>query len=144
ERLRLLIFSSGVSVKGLAANGVNRASGAPRSSSRRDEVAAQRAIMAYGTARRAVSFLYEHLSTEDAFAEKSALRKFPGAKPRIGRHDKEMVTVSDTKVTWLTQDAYDRPKKELDERIENRPDIAVKTQPSSAEGDLMANGSHEQ
>lgn len=98
--------------------------------------------MAYGTARRAVSFLYEHLSTEDAFAEKSALRKFPGAKPRIGRHDKEMVTVSDTKVTWLTQDAYDRLKNELDELIANRPVIAAKINASREEGDLKENGGY--
>ena len=34
--------------------------------------------------------------------------------------------MSDTQVTWLTQDAYDRLKHELDDMIENRPVIAAK------------------
>lgn len=66
----------------------------------------------------------------------------PGANPRTGRHDEEMVTVSDTKVTWLTQDAHDRLKHELDELIENRPVIAAKINDSREEGDLKENGGY--
>ncbi|AXB45129.1 transcription elongation factor GreA [Amycolatopsis albispora] len=53
-----------------------------------------------------------------------------------------MVTVSDTQVTWLTQDAYDRLKNELDELIENRPVIAAKINDSREEGDLKENGGY--
>ncbi|MEU3273494.1 transcription elongation factor GreA [Saccharomonospora sp. NPDC006951] len=53
-----------------------------------------------------------------------------------------MVTVSDSKVTWLTQDAYDRLKHELDELIENRPVIAAKINDSREEGDLKENGGY--
>ncbi|MEV7092073.1 transcription elongation factor GreA [Amycolatopsis sp. NPDC051045] len=53
-----------------------------------------------------------------------------------------MVTVSDTKVTWLTQDAYDRLKSELDEMIENRPVIAARINDSREEGDLKENGGY--
>ncbi|SFP37757.1 transcription elongation factor GreA [Amycolatopsis arida] len=52
------------------------------------------------------------------------------------------MTVSDTKVTWLTQDAYDRLKHELDELIENRPVIAAKINASREEGDLKENGGY--
>ncbi|WP_344420140.1 transcription elongation factor GreA [Amycolatopsis minnesotensis] len=53
-----------------------------------------------------------------------------------------MVAVSDTKVTWLTQDAYDRLKHELDEAIENRPVIAARINDSREEGDLKENGGY--
>jgi transcription elongation factor GreA len=53
-----------------------------------------------------------------------------------------MVTVSDTKVTWLTQEAYDRLKHELDEMIENRPVIAARINDSREEGDLKENGGY--
>jgi transcription elongation factor GreA len=53
-----------------------------------------------------------------------------------------MVTVSDTKVTWLTQDAYDRLKQELDHYIELRPVIAAKINDSREEGDLKENGGY--
>ncbi|GHF29781.1 transcription elongation factor GreA [Amycolatopsis deserti] len=59
-----------------------------------------------------------------------------------GRHDEEMVAVSDTQVTWLTQEAYDRLKHELDELIENRPVIAAKINASREEGDLRENGGY--
>ncbi|MBK1785626.1 transcription elongation factor GreA [Prauserella cavernicola] len=52
------------------------------------------------------------------------------------------MTVSDSKVTWLTQDAYDRLKSELDELIENRPVIAAKINDSREEGDLKENGGY--
>lgn len=50
--------------------------------------------------------------------------------------------MSDTKVTWLTQDAYDRLKTELDEMIENRPVIAARINDSREEGDLKENGGY--
>jgi transcription elongation factor GreA len=53
-----------------------------------------------------------------------------------------MVTVSDTGVTWLTQDAYNRLKQELDELIELRPVIAAKINASREEGDLKENGGY--
>jgi transcription elongation factor GreA len=52
------------------------------------------------------------------------------------------VTVSDIQVTWLTQDAYNRLKQELDELIENRPVIAAKINASREEGDLKENGGY--
>ncbi|TCP56311.1 transcription elongation factor GreA [Tamaricihabitans halophyticus] len=51
--------------------------------------------------------------------------------------------MSDTQVTWLTQDAYDRLKQELDELIENRPVIAAKINDSREEGDLKENGGYQ-
>jgi transcription elongation factor GreA len=53
-----------------------------------------------------------------------------------------MVTVSDAGVTWLTQEAYNRLKQELDELIENRPAIAAKINASREEGDLRENGGY--
>jgi transcription elongation factor GreA len=57
-------------------------------------------------------------------------------------YDEEMVTVSDSQVTWLTQEAYNRLKHELDELIENRPVIAAKINASREEGDLKENGGY--
>ncbi len=50
--------------------------------------------------------------------------------------------MSDTKVTWLTQDAYDKLKQELDHYIELRPVIAAKINDSREEGDLKENGGY--
>jgi len=50
--------------------------------------------------------------------------------------------VSETQVAWLTQEAYDRLKHELDELIENRPVIAAKINDSREEGDLKENGGY--
>ncbi len=52
------------------------------------------------------------------------------------------MTVTDTKVTWLTQDAYDRLKHELDELIANRPVIAAEINARREEGDLKENGGY--
>lgn len=52
------------------------------------------------------------------------------------------MTVSDAGVTWLTQDAYNRLKQELDELIDNRPAIAAKINASREEGDLRENGGY--
>jgi transcription elongation factor GreA len=53
-----------------------------------------------------------------------------------------VVTVSDTQVTWLTKEAYDRLKAELDELVANRPVIAAKINEAREEGDLRENGGY--
>ncbi|KAA2263237.1 transcription elongation factor GreA [Solihabitans fulvus] len=52
------------------------------------------------------------------------------------------MTVSENQVTWLTQEAYDRLKHELDELIENRPVIAAEINARREEGDLRENGGY--
>ncbi len=51
------------------------------------------------------------------------------------------MTVTDTQ-TWLTQEAYDRLKHELDELIDNRPVIAAEINARREEGDLKENGGY--
>jgi transcription elongation factor GreA len=53
-----------------------------------------------------------------------------------------MMTVSETQVAWLTQEAYDRLKQELDELVANRPVIAAKINDAREEGDLKENGGY--
>ncbi|WP_214364260.1 transcription elongation factor GreA [Pseudonocardia sp. H11422] len=50
--------------------------------------------------------------------------------------------MTDTQVTWLTQEAYDRLKHELDELIANRPVIAAEINARREEGDLKENGGY--
>jgi transcription elongation factor GreA len=51
--------------------------------------------------------------------------------------------VSDTKVTWLTQEAHDRLQEELTERIEvTRPKISKLIELAREEGDLRENGGY--
>jgi transcription elongation factor GreA len=52
------------------------------------------------------------------------------------------MTVSDTQVAWLTQQAYDRLKHELDALVANRPVIAAKINDAREEGDLKENGGY--
>ncbi|WP_137813062.1 transcription elongation factor GreA [Gandjariella thermophila] len=52
------------------------------------------------------------------------------------------MTVSETQVTWLTQEAHDRLKHELDELIANRPVIAAEINARREEGDLRENGGY--
>jgi len=52
------------------------------------------------------------------------------------------MTVTDAQVTWLTQEAYDRLKHELDELIANRPVIAAEINARREEGDLKENGGY--
>src|SRR5262245_2370120 len=52
------------------------------------------------------------------------------------------MTVTEMQVTWLTQDAYDRLKNELDELIANRPVIAAEINERREEGDLKENGGY--
>jgi transcription elongation factor GreA len=53
-----------------------------------------------------------------------------------------VVTVSETQVTWITQEAYDRLKTELDELVATRPAIASKINEAREEGDLKENGGY--
>ena len=50
--------------------------------------------------------------------------------------------MTDTQVTWLTQDAHDRLKSELDQLIANRPVIAAEINDRREEGDLRENGGY--
>jgi transcription elongation factor GreA len=52
------------------------------------------------------------------------------------------VTETQTQVTWLTQDAYDRLKAELDDLVGQRPAIAQKINAAREEGDLKENGGY--
>src|SRR4029077_16667328 len=57
-----------------------------------------------------------------------------------GRQERDDMT--DTQVTWLTQEAYDRLKAELDQLIANRPVIAAEINDRREEGDLRENGGY--
>lgn len=50
--------------------------------------------------------------------------------------------MSEPQVTWLTQEAYDRLKEELDELVATRPVIAAKINDAREEGDLKENGGY--
>ncbi|MGL4306468.1 MAG: transcription elongation factor GreA [Mycobacteriaceae bacterium] len=50
--------------------------------------------------------------------------------------------MTDTQVTWLTQESYDRLKSELDNLIANRPVIAAEINERREEGDLKENGGY--
>jgi transcription elongation factor GreA len=54
-----------------------------------------------------------------------------------------VVTVGEASVTWLTQEAYDRLKQELDFLIANRPVIAAEINARREEGDLRENGGYQ-
>jgi transcription elongation factor GreA len=54
-----------------------------------------------------------------------------------------VVAVSETQVTWLTQEAYDRLKHELDELVANRPAMAAEINARREEGDLRENGGYQ-
>jgi transcription elongation factor GreA len=50
--------------------------------------------------------------------------------------------MTDTQVTWLTQDAYEQAKAELDELIANKPIIAAEINDRREEGDLRENAGY--
>jgi transcription elongation factor GreA len=52
-------------------------------------------------------------------------------------------TTDDTAVTWLTQEAYDRLSRELEELIANRPALAAEINARREEGDLRENGGYQ-
>ncbi len=49
----------------------------------------------------------------------------------------------DADVTWLTQEAYDRLQKELEQLLANRPVIAAEISARREEGDLRENGGYQ-
>ena len=52
------------------------------------------------------------------------------------------MTIDSNQGTWLTQEAYDRLQKELDELVANRPVIAAEINARREEGDLRENGGY--
>ena len=50
--------------------------------------------------------------------------------------------MTDTQVVWLTQEAYDKLKAELDQLIAHRPVIAAEINDRRGEGDLRENGGY--
>jgi transcription elongation factor GreA len=52
-------------------------------------------------------------------------------------------TTDETAVTWLTQEAYDRLSRELEELIANRPAMAAEINARREEGDLRENGGYQ-
>jgi transcription elongation factor GreA len=54
-----------------------------------------------------------------------------------------VTSTDDATVTWLTQEAYDRLSKELEELIANRPVIAKEINDRREEGDLRENGGYQ-
>lgn len=50
--------------------------------------------------------------------------------------------MTDTAVTWLTQEAHDRLQHELDELVNQRPVIAAEINARREEGDLKENGGY--
>ena len=50
--------------------------------------------------------------------------------------------MTDTQVTWLTEESYERLKAELDQLIANRPVIAAEINDRREEGDLRENGGY--
>ena len=53
-----------------------------------------------------------------------------------------MSTTDDATVTWLTQEAYDRLSRELDELIANRAAVSKEINDRREEGDLKENGGY--
>jgi len=51
-------------------------------------------------------------------------------------------TPDEAAITWLTQEAFDRLSKELDELIANRPAMAAEINARREEGDLKENGGY--
>src|ERR1700738_1326550 len=64
------------------------------------------------------------------------------ASGRDTRNEEVNEMTTDTQVTWLTQEAYDRLKAELDQLIANRPVIAAEINDRREEGDLRENGGY--
>jgi transcription elongation factor GreA len=52
-------------------------------------------------------------------------------------------STDETPVTWLTQEAYDRLSKELEQLIANRPLLAKEINDRRQEGDLRENGGYQ-
>lgn len=61
---------------------------------------------------------------------------------RRAENTKERDEMTDTQVTWLTQESHNRLKAELDQLIANRPVIAAEINDRREEGDLRENGGY--
>jgi transcription elongation factor GreA len=76
----------------------------------------------------------------------SPRRLAAGGRRRAGHHSTEESTLSETttnSVTWLTQEAYDRLKTELDHLSgEGRAEMARRIEAAREEGDLKENGGY--
>jgi len=57
-------------------------------------------------------------------------------------NEEDDVSMTDATATWLSQDAHDRLKAELDTLIANRPVIAAEINARREEGDLRENGGY--
>ena len=68
----------------------------------------------------------------------------PPTRDGRARTSEELIAVTETQtqVTWLTQDAHDRLKAELDDLVGQRPAIAQKINAAREEGDLKENGGY--
>jgi len=63
--------------------------------------------------------------------------------PKICTEERHVsATDAEAAVTWLTQEANDRLKAELDELIANRPQVAQEINARREEGDLKENGGY--
>ncbi|SEC14118.1 transcription elongation factor GreA [Rhodococcus koreensis] len=67
----------------------------------------------------------------------SGLSREPG-----GSNYEGVIEMTETQVTWLTQESHDRLKSELDQLIANRPVIAAEINERREEGDLKENGGY--
>src|SRR5690606_18296965 len=59
-----------------------------------------------------------------------------------GNNYEGVIEMTETNVTWLTQESHDRLKSELDALIANRPVIAAEINERREEGDLKENGGY--
>jgi transcription elongation factor GreA len=59
------------------------------------------------------------------------------------RWSRTVSSTDDAPVTWLTQEAYDRLSKELEQLIANRPLMAKEINDRREEGDLRENGGYQ-
>ena len=72
------------------------------------------------------------------------IRAFVSNRPGAHRgfDYKGVIEMTETQVTWLTQESHDRLKSELDQLISNRPVIAAEINERREEGDLKENGGY--
>src|SRR6476620_11530817 len=76
--------------------------------------------------------------------ESSQRRKHETSYAKKAREQRrgERDDMTDTQVSWLTQEAYDLLKAERDQLIANRPVIAAEINDRREEGDLRENGGY--
>jgi transcription elongation factor GreA len=81
--------------------------------------------------------MWQYIQTVPRGATSSYLR---AERESNERQERDIMT--DTQVTWLTEEAHDRLKAELDQLIANRPIIAAEINDRREEGDLRENGGY--